>query len=49
MYHLSHPLTVDEHGGRGEGTDRLAESRTVFGSAGNHGNPVSNIHEPLSQ
>lgn len=49
MYHLSNPLTVDEHGGRGGGADRLAESRTAFGSAGNHGNPESNIQEPLSQ
>ena len=49
MYHLSHPLTIDEHGGQGGGADRLEESRTAFGSAGNHGNPVSNIHELLSQ
>ena len=31
------------------GADRLAESRTAFGSAGNYGNPVSNIYELLSQ
>ena len=36
-------------GGGVGGAGRLAESRTAFGSAGNHGNPVSNIHEPLSQ
>ena len=36
-------------GGGVGGADRLAESRTAFGSASNHGNPVSNIHEPLSQ
>ena len=31
------------------GADRLEESRTAFWSAGNHGNPVNNIHKPLSQ